>query len=106
MPGGRLESEDATPEVTVAREISEESGWTVEAGPLLDVWLYRPLPQAKPERRVVIVTYGCNVLTPDAEPRLSHEHKQIELFTAADVPDLHMPQGYKQSIAAWYEHQE
>ncbi|MHB6912761.1 NUDIX hydrolase [Streptomyces sp. DB-54] len=106
LPGGRLEPEDPTPEVTVAREISEESGWTVKAGPLLDVWIYQPLPQAKPERRVVIVTYGCIVLTPDAEPRLSHEHKEIGLFTAAEVPDLHMPEGYKQSIAAWYGHQE
>lgn len=30
----------------------EESGWSVKAGPLLDVWIYQPLP----ERRVVIVT--------------------------------------------------
>ncbi|MFH8987133.1 NUDIX domain-containing protein [Streptomyces sp. NPDC017940] len=102
LPGGRLEPDDPTPEVTVAREISEESGWSVKAGPLLDVWIYQPLPETLPERRVVIITYGCTVLTPDAAPALSHEHKEIGLFAADEVPGLTMPDGYKQSIAAWY----
>ncbi|MCX5327837.1 NUDIX domain-containing protein [Streptomyces sp. NBC_00140] len=103
LPGGRLEPSDATPEMAVERETEEETGWTVKAGPLLDVWIYQPLPTTMPDRRVVIVTYGCAVLTSDVEPVLSHEHKQIGLFTAAEVPRLTMPEGYKQSIAAWYE---
>ncbi|MFF5716609.1 NUDIX hydrolase [Streptomyces buecherae] len=105
LPGGRLEPHDPTPETTVAREISEETGWRVQAGPLLDVWIYQPLPETLPERRVVIVTYGCNVLTPDVEPSLSHEHKEIGLFTADEVPGLTMPDGYKRSIDAWYRHE-
>lgn len=103
LPGGRLEPADVTPEVAVEREIAEETGWVVKAGPLLDVWIYQPLPETMPERRVVIITYGCTALTPDQEPVLSHEHKQIGLFTAEQVPGLNMPDGYKQSIAAWYE---
>ncbi|MFJ9901138.1 NUDIX domain-containing protein [Streptomyces sp. NPDC091280] len=102
LPGGRLELSDATPEFTVEREIEEETGWAVKAGPLLDVWIYQPLPVAMPERRVVIVTYGCIVLTPDMDPVLSREHKQLGVFTANEVPHLTMPDGYKQSIAAWY----
>ncbi|WP_433547137.1 NUDIX hydrolase [Streptomyces sp. CA-294286] len=102
LPGGRLEPSDASPEETMEREISEESEWTVKAGPLLDVWIYQPLPETKPERRVVIVTYGCTVLTPGTTPVLSHEHKQVGLFSADEVPGLHMPDGYKQSIAAWH----
>ncbi|MFI0983607.1 NUDIX domain-containing protein [Streptomyces sp. NPDC021093] len=102
LPGGRLEPADDSPEEAVVREISEESGWAVKAGPLLDVWIYQPLPETKPERRVVIVTYGCTVLTPDTTPVVSHEHKQVGLFTADEVPELRMPDGYKQSIAAWY----
>lgn len=105
LPGGRLEPEDPSPEVTVVREISEESGWPVKAGPLLDVWIYQPLPETKPERRVVIITYGCEMLEPGLEPVLSHEHKQIGLFAAGEVPDLNMPDGYKQSIAAWFHRQ-
>ncbi|MFI0484347.1 NUDIX domain-containing protein [Actinomadura sp. 9N215] len=103
LPGGRLESGDVSPEAAVEREIQEETGWNVKAGPLLDVWIYQPLPDTLPERRVVIVTYGCTVLTPDAEPVVSHEHKQLGLFTADQFPSLRMPDGYKQSIAAWFE---
>ncbi|MFF3332638.1 NUDIX domain-containing protein [Streptomyces sp. NPDC002888] len=103
LPGGRLEAADPTPELTVEREIGEETGWTVKTGPLLDVWIYQPLPETLPERRVVIVTYGCTVLTPDIEPVVSNEHKEIGLFAADEVPGLTMPDGYKQSIAAWYE---
>ncbi|MEV0778602.1 NUDIX hydrolase [Streptomyces sp. NPDC050428] len=102
LPGGRLEAADPSPESTVERELQEESGWTVKAGPLLDTWIYQPLPQTLPERRVVIITYGCTVLTPEVDPVLSREHQQIGLFTANEVPALTMPQGYKQSIAAWY----
>ncbi|WP_067821676.1 NUDIX hydrolase [Actinomadura kijaniata] len=102
LPGGRLERGDLTPEATVEREISEETGWTVEAGPLLDVWIYQPFPGTRPEARIVIVTYGCTVLTPDLAPRLSHEHKQVGLFTADEVPGLPMPDGYKASVAAWF----
>ncbi|MFG2004323.1 hypothetical protein ACGFNU_34700 [Spirillospora sp. NPDC048911] len=64
-------------------------------------WEARP-----PERdrgRLVIVTYGCTVMTPDIAPVLSHEHKQLGLFALSEVPDLHMPDGYKQSIAAWLD---
>jgi hypothetical protein len=42
------------------------------------------------------------VQTPDRAPVLSHEHKRIGLFAAAEVPSLTMPDGYKQAISAWY----
>ncbi|MEU5162200.1 NUDIX hydrolase [Streptomyces sp. NPDC020875] len=105
LPGGRLELPgadspgDDSPERTVERELREETGWTVKAGPLIEggVWIYEPIPG----RRVLIVTYGCTVLPPDQEPVLSHEHKQIGLFAPDEVPHLTMPQGYKEAIAAW-----
>ncbi|MFH8350097.1 NUDIX domain-containing protein [Streptomyces sp. NPDC018045] len=107
LPGGRLEPGntgaapgDRTPEEAVERELLEETGWEITAGPLIDggVWIYQPVPG----RRVLIVTYGCTVHTPDRTPALSHEHKQIGLFAADEVPGLTMPDGYKHSIAAWY----
>ncbi|MCC3771718.1 MULTISPECIES: NUDIX hydrolase [Streptomyces] len=100
LPGGRLEQADDSPETTVERELLEETGWEVKAGPIIDggVWIYEPIPG----RRVLIVTYGCTVLTPDRTPVISHEHKEIGLFTADEVPGLNMPDGYKRAIATWY----
>ncbi|MGP4112348.1 NUDIX hydrolase [Streptomyces sp. 4N509B] len=102
LPGGRLEAADASPEHTVERELREETGWEVTAGPLIDggVWVYEPIPG----RRVLIVTYGCTVLTPEATPVVSHEHKQVGLFTVDQVDALTMPAGYKKTIHTWYGH--
>ncbi|WP_190132986.1 NUDIX hydrolase [Streptomyces mashuensis] len=92
LPGGRLEHHDDSPETTVERELLEETGWEVKTGPLIDggVWIYEPIPG----RRVLIVTYGCTVLTPDRTPVISHEHKEIGLFTADEAAGLNMPDGY------------
>ncbi len=100
LPGGKLEGSE-TPVERVETEIHEESGWTATAGPLLDVWMYEPLPG----RRVFIVTYGCTVAAADAHrpPVVSHEHKEAGLFHRDAVDGLPMPQGYKDSIARWYE---
>ncbi|MGP3684467.1 NUDIX domain-containing protein [Streptomyces sp. IBSNAI002] len=111
LPGGRLEigvegggsaPADAGPAQALEREIAEEAGWAVTAGAELagGTWIYEPIPG----RRVLIVTYGCTVLTPDRDPILSHEHKELGLFHRDEVGALNMPVGYKHSIAAWYEH--
>lgn len=107
LPGGRLEiraqdtgeQADDSPEAAVEREVLEETGWTVKAGPLIDggVWVYEPILG----RRVLIVTYGCTVLNPDREPVVSHEHKQAGLFALDRVPGLTMPDGYRRAILAW-----
>jgi 8-oxo-dGTP pyrophosphatase MutT (NUDIX family) len=96
LPGGKLErSED--PVDCVVREIGEETGWQVTAGPLLDCWQYH----IREGVDVVIVTYGCRVLSTDP-PVVSNEHKQAGLFAPAEVPELAMPDGYKRSITTWF----
>jgi 8-oxo-dGTP pyrophosphatase MutT (NUDIX family) len=96
LPGGKLElGED--PADCVVREIGEETGWQVTAGPLLDCWQYH----IREGQDVVIVTYGCQVLSTEP-PVVSNEHKRVGLFDAAEVPALGMPDGYKRSIAAWF----
>jgi 8-oxo-dGTP pyrophosphatase MutT (NUDIX family) len=96
LPGGKLELGEGPPECVV-REIAEETGWQVTAGPVLDCWQYH----IREGRDVVIVTYGCNVAS-TAPPTVSGEHKRAGLFTLAEVPGLAMPAGYKRSIADWF----
>ena len=96
LPGGKLElGED--PESCVAREITEEVGWAVTTGPILDAWQYHIGEGVD----VLIVTYGCHTSS-EAAPVVSHEHKEVGLFTTSETADLRMPEGYKKSIAAWY----
>ena len=98
LPGGKLElGED--PLGCVVREISEEAGWQVTAGPILDCWQYH----IGEGQDVVIVTYGCYVAS-TTPPMISNEHKQASLFTHDEVPDLNMPDGYKRSITTWFAH--
>nr|WSX75810.1 NUDIX domain-containing protein [Streptomyces sp. NBC_00899] len=107
LPGGRLEiadqdtgeQADVTPESAVEREVLEETGWRVRADSLIDggVWIYEPIP----DRRVLIVTYGCTIQGEQPEPVASHEHKGAALHSIGDVPALVMPDGYKQSILTW-----
>jgi 8-oxo-dGTP pyrophosphatase MutT (NUDIX family) len=95
LPGGRLEA-DETPEGCVAREIAEELGLGVTVGPLLDCWLYEPLPG----RRVLIVTYGC-VSADDRTPRLSDEHRALDWFDAQALDTIALPGGYRRAIVRW-----
>jgi hypothetical protein len=50
------------------------------------------------------VTYGVT-LDPGQlglAPVVSAEHRQVGLFSRAEVDDLPMPPGYRRSIADWY----
>jgi 8-oxo-dGTP pyrophosphatase MutT (NUDIX family) len=96
LPGGKLELGEDPPDCVV-REIGEEAGWQVTAGPLLDCWQYH----IRPGSDVVIVTYGCYVHS-TVPPVISNEHKRAGLFTPDQVPGLVMPEGYKRSVAAWF----
>jgi 8-oxo-dGTP pyrophosphatase MutT (NUDIX family) len=96
LPGGKLELGENPPDCVV-RETGEETGWQVTIGPLLDCWQYH----IGKGRDVVIVTYGCHVLSTNP-PVISNEHKRAGLFAPGEVPELVMPDGYKHSITAWF----
>ena len=96
LPGGKLErGED--PAGCVVREIDEETGWRVTPGPLLDCWQYH----IREGIDVVIVTYGCRVLSA-VPPVVSNEHKRAGLFAPGELPELVMPDEYKRSITTWF----
>jgi 8-oxo-dGTP pyrophosphatase MutT (NUDIX family) len=96
LPGGKLELGEEPP-ACVAREIAEETGLPVVTGPILDAWQYH----IGEGRDVLIVTYGCHPAGSQS-PALSSEHQQIGFFTQAEVSDLTMPAGYKDSIQSWF----
>lgn len=96
LPGGKLELGES-PEARLALEISEEAGWDISVGEILDCWQYH----IRDGVDVLIVTYGCTVNTTTA-PVVSHEHKEADLFTPDQVPGLRMPEGYKRSILDWF----
>ncbi|WP_018790516.1 NUDIX hydrolase [Salinispora arenicola] len=96
LPGGKLElGED--PAACVGREISEETGWTVRVGPILDSWQYH----IRDGIDVLIVTYGCFV-DDDSPITVSSEHKEARLFAADEIAALPMPDGYRRSIHDWF----
>jgi 8-oxo-dGTP pyrophosphatase MutT (NUDIX family) len=98
LPGGRIEPGE-TPQSCVAREIHEETGLAVTAGPILHSWLHRI---ERAGGYVFIVVYGCHS-TDLAEPVISHEHKDMGWFTPAEVPALPMPEGHKIAIRTWFD---
>ena len=91
--GGKLEvGED--PQGTAVREVLEESGLVVDAGPILDSWVYR-IDEA---RSVLIVTYDCPVATV-ADVVVSHEHAELRWFTVDELDRVQISEGYLTSIS-------
>jgi 8-oxo-dGTP pyrophosphatase MutT (NUDIX family) len=98
LPGGKLEpGED--PKECVERELFEELNVRTTATRLLDVWLYDILGQVE----VLIVTYAMQPLGADTVLHISDEHRELGLFPPEEIAALRMPEGYKRSIAAYYE---
>lgn len=97
LPGGKLElGED--PVDCLSREISEETGWAVTVGAILDAWQYH----IRDGVDVLIVTYGCHVAEDGSPVQVSHEHKEAGLFSLAQVAALRMPEGYRRSVQEWF----
>ena len=73
---------------------AEPSGGDV--GPLLDTWVYEPLPGS----RILILTYGCAT---DDFAALAHfsGHEAVGLFPKSELDRIPLPAGYARSVRAW-----
>lgn len=94
LPGGKIEINE-NPEECLIREINEELNLNCSVSKLIDVWMYNILNKVN----VFIVTYLCEKLIINTEIlKISHEHKELGLFSIDEIDNLNMPQGYKNSI--------
>jgi len=91
LPGGRIELGETAPQC-LAREIAEELAVEVRVGEPLDSYLFEVIPG----KHVFISTYRCQLLG-GFVPTISHEHKEIGLFSPGQLP-VNLPVGYRLSI--------
>ncbi len=98
LPGGRFEAGE-TPQGCVAREILEELNLSVEVGPILDAWVYEPIPG----RRVLVLAYGCFAQHFGGMVH-SGEHTQVRVFGLDEIGGINLPAGYGRAIRAWVRH--
>ncbi|KHE03269.1 MULTISPECIES: NUDIX hydrolase [Pantoea] len=93
LPGGKLEAGE-TPEACVIREIAEETQINSSIERIVDTWVYHVN-----EVDVLIVTYLMHISNPEVGiMKVSHEHKEIGLFSTSQIGELNMPEGYKNSL--------
>lgn len=97
LPGGKLEPGEMIEDCLV-REIEEELNLSTRVGRPLNNWVYFVNGV-----HVLIVTYALHILDEKVEMQVSHEHKELRSFPLDEIAGLRMPEGYKQSIAAYSE---
>lgn len=95
LPGGKLEPGDQ-PSETIIRELEEELGVSVRLGPLISSWVLNIQNRVD----VLIITYACEYDGGISDFVLSHEHKELGVFTLVEAEALNMPEGYKEDIRA------
>ncbi len=72
-------------------------GLTIETGPLPDAWVKETLP----ERRVLVLAYGCFVETPGRMAAYGAQHTALGSFGVDALGEIDLPAGYARVVQAW-----
>ncbi len=92
LPGGKLDPGEQ-PKACVVREVKEELDLDTTVCGIIDSWVYNIQDRVD----VLIVTYRLDAASLDGLS-VSHEHKELKIFSVGDIEALRMPEGYKRSI--------
>ena len=96
LPGGQLEVGES-PRECVEREVLEETGLTVSAGPLVDSYIFEVIPGSS----VLILVFGCTRATPEEVARRSDEHTDVRWHDVQELSRIRLPEGYRAAIDEW-----
>lgn len=97
LPGGKLEVGEF-PNSCLRREILEETNLQAQVIRALPSYIYL-VGNAVP---VLIVPFLCKVDN-FSDYNLSHEHKEINIFSLDEVEGINLPEGYLKTIRAAVE---
>jgi ADP-ribose pyrophosphatase YjhB (NUDIX family) len=97
LPGGRLEAGESLREC-VERELCEEINLRVEAGPLLDAYVYEVVEGKE------VSSWFMGVSPRASTVCHSEEHSGVGHFALAELGGINLPEGYGRAIRAWVVH--
>jgi 8-oxo-dGTP pyrophosphatase MutT (NUDIX family) len=100
LPGGKIDP-DEQPAETAERELQEELGMSTRAGRLLQAHVHKIPGSIDEAQGVLVLTYLCELLAVNGNFETTGEAgpARFQQFKLEDVPDLDMPDFYKDAIA-------
>lgn len=94
MPGGKLEPME-TPTSCAAREVKEELNLDIKIGNVAHVWVYT----IRNTVDVLMIAFSCqHGYTNVDDIQISHEHKEVALFSVDQLDAINLPKGYAEAI--------
>jgi len=105
LPGGKIDKGEQ-PEETIIRELEEELGFKTSVEKILQAHMYIIKISVDESKGVMVITYLCNLIEKVGEFELIGEAGEAKFnkFSLDEVNDLNMPDFYKESIKAAFNH--
>lgn len=100
LPGGRIEHGEE-PKESLTREINEELGWTkITINDLVDSWSFTSKVENR-HNHFIILIYSCT--SDEKNIKENNEYIEYKWTPVAEIENLNMKDGYKQSIKKYLE---